>query len=191
MTTSDKLIEVATNLLDAGGEGAVTLRAVGQAAGLSHNAPYKHFASRSALLAAVAAASFSELAKQAAQVRESSQSPIGRLRSAIFMLLDYSHQRPARYQLLFNNANTAAAGGEVKIKAMETFEQFRSIVEDCQHAGALPSTPSHTLSSLIFACVHGLISMESNGGLHPEKGLSSVEASMTLLLDLLGPSSAS
>lgn len=45
MTTNKRLIEAAA----AGGEEAVTLRA----AGMSRNAPYKHFANRSALLAAV------------------------------------------------------------------------------------------------------------------------------------------
>jgi AcrR family transcriptional regulator len=40
------MIIAATALLDSGGEGAVTLRTVGHASGISHNAPYKHFKSR-------------------------------------------------------------------------------------------------------------------------------------------------
>jgi AcrR family transcriptional regulator len=55
MGTRDDLIEVATGLLDRGGVAAVTLREVGRLAGVSHNAPYKHFADKQALLAAVAA----------------------------------------------------------------------------------------------------------------------------------------
>ncbi|WP_074063640.1 TetR/AcrR family transcriptional regulator [Rhizobium etli] len=55
MSTHDTLIQAAANLLDDGGEQAVVLRAVGHAAGVSHNAPYKHFHNRDALLAAVAA----------------------------------------------------------------------------------------------------------------------------------------
>ena len=58
MTTDRKLVAAATALLDSQGEKAVTLRAVGHACGLSHNAPYKHFVSRDALLAAVAPADF-------------------------------------------------------------------------------------------------------------------------------------
>lgn len=189
-TTGQKLIEVATHLLDSGGDEAVTLRAVGQAAGLSHNAPYKHFANRAALLSSVAAASFAELANAAKKVRMSDQSPIEKLRTAIGLLIAFSRQRPARYQLLFNNADTAAAGGEVKFNAMATFEEFRSIVEECQDAGSLPRTPSHTLASLTFACVQGLLAIEGNGALHPEKGLSSVEASVALFLGLLSPQGA-
>jgi hypothetical protein len=40
------LIIAATALLDSGGEGAVTLRTVGHASGIRHNARYKHFESR-------------------------------------------------------------------------------------------------------------------------------------------------
>lgn len=57
MTTDKKLIVAAEALLDAGGESAVTLRAVGSAVGVSHNIPYKHFKGRSAPLAQVRASS--------------------------------------------------------------------------------------------------------------------------------------
>ncbi|NUQ86967.1 MAG: helix-turn-helix transcriptional regulator, partial [Glycomyces artemisiae] len=53
--TREALIDVAARLLDEGGTDAVTLRQVGHGAGVSHNAPYKHFAGKEALLAAVAA----------------------------------------------------------------------------------------------------------------------------------------
>ena len=46
MTTDRRLIVAAIALLDSGGEGAVTLRTVGHASGISHNARYKHFQSR-------------------------------------------------------------------------------------------------------------------------------------------------
>ena len=179
------MIEVAANLLDSGGEKAVTLRAVGMAAGLSHNAPYKHFASRTALLAAVAAASFEELEKAAGAIRTSSREPSEKMSQAIRLFIDYSRQRPARYRLLFNNPDTAAAGGELKAKALATFEQFRAIVQECQEAGVLPEASSQALASLIFASAQGLLAMEGNGQMHPDKGLSTVGASMELLLDLL------
>jgi AcrR family transcriptional regulator len=41
-----RLIIAAIALLDSGGEGAVTIRTVGHASGIPHNAPYKHFESR-------------------------------------------------------------------------------------------------------------------------------------------------
>lgn len=46
MTKDRRLTIAATALLDSGGEGAVTLRTVGHASGIPHNAPWKHFKSR-------------------------------------------------------------------------------------------------------------------------------------------------
>ena len=43
MTTDRRLIIAAIVLPDSGGEGAVTLRTVGHASGIPHNAPCKHF----------------------------------------------------------------------------------------------------------------------------------------------------
>jgi AcrR family transcriptional regulator len=188
MTTDKRLIEAAAKLLDAGGEEAVTLRAVGHAAGVSHNAPYKHFANRSALLAAVATVSFADLAEAMAAIRRSAQTPIEKLFATLDLFMGYSREHPARYRLLFNNPETAAAGGELKVKALETFEHFRSIVQECQEANDLPAAPSGTLASLIFATTHGLLAIEGNGQLHPEKGLSSVKGSLEILLALLAPS---
>ena len=48
------LVAVAAELLDQGGPAAVTLRDVGRRAEVSRNAPYKHFASKEDLLAAIA-----------------------------------------------------------------------------------------------------------------------------------------
>jgi AcrR family transcriptional regulator len=64
-STRDALVDAAVQLLDEGGPEAVTLREVGHRAGVSHNAPYKHFTGKEALLAAVAAR---ELKRQGAAV---------------------------------------------------------------------------------------------------------------------------
>ncbi|GAA1667197.1 hypothetical protein GCM10009765_15850 [Fodinicola feengrottensis] len=55
VNTCDALVEAAAKLLDGGGVAAATLREVGHRAGVSHNAPYRHFPDKEALLAAVAA----------------------------------------------------------------------------------------------------------------------------------------
>ena len=187
MTTEQRLIEAAGRLLDDGGLEAVTLRAVGHATGLSHNAPYKHFASRSDLLLAVAAASFSQLAETLSGIRHSSRDPRAKLMSALQTLTDYSRERPARYRLLFHNPDTAAAGGGLKEKAFATFGEFRAIVQGCQDADLLPQTQTESLTALIFATAQGLLAMEANGQFHSEKGLSGATGSLELLLDLLAP----
>src|SRR5262245_57949686 len=53
-----ELLAAASALLDEGGAGAVSLRAAARRAGVSATAPYRHFADKEVLLAAVAAEGF-------------------------------------------------------------------------------------------------------------------------------------
>ena len=157
LTTDKKLILAATALLDSGGEDAVTLRAVGHASGISHNAPYKHFKSRDALLAAVATEDFVTLTKAFEAVRQSSRKPSAKLMKALNVVVDFSVEHPARYGLLFNDPTIAALKGELEKAALAAFGEFIAIVQECQAAQSLPTIPDITLAGLLFATMHGLI----------------------------------
>ena len=187
MTTDRRLILAATALLDSGGEDAVTLRAVGHAAGISHNAPYKHFKNRDALLAAVAAADFVLLAEAFRSARQKSAKPAAKLLRALQVVIDFSVEHPARYRLLFSDPAIAAQKGELERTAFTAFGEFIVIVEECQVAQALPDVPNATLAGLLFATMHGLIALKASGRMHPEKGLTGVRSSLELLIGLLSP----
>src|SRR5271154_5132315 len=55
---SRALVDAAAELVTCCGPSAVSLREVARIVGVSHNAPYRHFPTREALLAAVAARGF-------------------------------------------------------------------------------------------------------------------------------------
>ena len=165
----------------------MTLRAVGHASGISHNAPYKHFKSRDALLAAVATADFMMVTEAFRSVRESSAKPTTKLMKALGVVVDFSVEHPARYRLLFNDPAIAAQKGNLEETAFTAFAEFLLMVQECQTAKALPDVPNTTLAGLLFATMHGLIALEASGRMHPEKGLSSVQSSLKALIDLLAP----
>ena len=187
MTTDRRLILAATALLDSGGEDAVTLRAVGHAAGISHNAPYKHFKNRDALLAAVAATDFVMLTEAFRSARRSVAAPAAKLMNALQVVVDFSVEHPARYRLLFSDPAIAAQKGELETTAFAAFGEFVVIVEECRVAHALPELPNTTLAGLLFATMHGLIALKASGRMHPEKGLTGVRNSLELLIGLLSP----
>src|SRR5690348_15474902 len=58
------LLDAALELLEKQGPEALVLREVARRAGVSHNAPYRHFASREELLAGLAARGFGEFGKR-------------------------------------------------------------------------------------------------------------------------------
>ena len=187
MTTDRKLVAAATALLDSQGEKAVTLRAVGHACGLSHNAPYKHFVSRDALLAAVATTDFGWLKGAFHAIGQSAIKPTAKLKDALAIVVDYSVAHPARYHLLFHHPGIAAQKGELEQAAFAAFGEFLAIVEECQATQELPATPKTSLAGLLFATMHGLIALEASGRMHAEKGLTGVGRSLELLVQLLSP----
>src|SRR5882757_5574035 len=95
--TRDALISAAARLLDQGGPAAVTLRAVGLAVGVSHNAPYKHFRDKEELLAAVAGR---ELAR-ARGVTDPAADPVVELRRLAQAYVEWATRYPERFRLTF------------------------------------------------------------------------------------------
>ena len=188
MSTRDKLVTEAALLLDAGGNAAVTLRAVAHAVGVSHNAPYRHFKDRSALLAAIAERDFKMLAAAFEQSRNEEGEPIERLKRALGKFIDYGRQYPARYRLLFSDPEVGAAEESLEAAALTAFVAFAGLVEDAQATCALPSTSTRELTGLIYATAHGLVDLQMGGRMREQKGLTAVEQGIALLLSLLDAS---
>lgn len=185
MRTDRRIVEAAAALLDSGGEGAVTLRAVAQAVGMSHNAPYKHFESRAALLAAVAMGDFERLAEAFAEIRRAEGEPLQKLRRALAAFVSYAEAYPARYRLLFNDPAIGADRRDMEAAATRSFAEFAAIVRECQDAQALPGVPNAELTGLIYASAHGLINLQAGGRFRKEKGLARVHEGVDLLVGLL------
>ena len=188
MGTSESLINAAADLLDQGGETAVTLRAVALAVGVSHNAPYRHFADRAALLAAIAERDFRLFTREFEAIGLSGLAPLDRLKAALAVFVEYGEARPARYRLLFSDPDIASRGGQLEAAAMQTFAAFARFVGEAQETGQLPALPTPQLTGLIYATVHGLLDFRAGGRLRAEKGFSSVLDSAFLLLGLLAGS---
>lgn len=149
------MISAAIDLLDAGGPKAVTLREVGRLAGVSHNAPYKHFASKEALLADVAARELAQLAQAAGGLRD--------LREVLKAYAAWALAHPARFRLVFGPWTTPFdALGEAASAARDT---LRHHVEAAQGAGELPQGDADRLTVLLQSVVHGSVELALDGHL--------------------------
>ena len=153
-TTRDALLDAATDLLDEGGPAAVTLREVGHRAGVSHNAPYKHFADKNALLAAVAAR---ELTHQTWAARHTD------LRPALSAYVTWALAHPARFKLVFGTWNTGSA--DLGAAADTASAAFLRVVKAGQEAGDLPAGDPVRLAALVRSVAHGAVDLALSGHL--------------------------
>ncbi|HVJ53706.1 MAG TPA: TetR/AcrR family transcriptional regulator [Aliidongia sp.] len=183
--TKEKLVAAASDLLDEGGQAAVTLRAVAQRVGVSHNAPYRHFDGRSALLAAIAERDFRALADLFAANGAKGLEPRAALRAAGLGLVDYARRHPARYRLLFSDPDLPVGGGALAASAAAAFEAFVLLVLRYRsRRDDLVETVK--LAGLLYASLHGRIDLELGGRTKEAKGLGDAAAMLDLLLDLVG-----
>src|SRR5246127_71403 len=78
-----------------------SLRELARRAGVSHNAPYKHFADKRELLEAVSAAGFERLTKRMANEIASFGSPREQLFALLRAYINHGVGNPALYSLMF------------------------------------------------------------------------------------------
>src|ERR1700742_3950916 len=78
-----------------------SLRELARRAGVSHNAPYKHFADKRELLAAVSAVGFELLAKRMAEATKELHDPRDRLAAMARAYVHRGVDNPALYRLMF------------------------------------------------------------------------------------------
>jgi len=159
---SRALLQEAVRTIEKGGVAALTLRAVGQRLGVSRTALYRHFADKSALLAAVASQGFRTLRDrtQAAWDEHGALQPMG----AAYVRFAVAH--PSYYRVMF--------GGFVKGVAPDTdlareggaaFQVLVNAIVSLQKQGRLRHDHPLALAQYIWATVHGIAMLAIDGQL--------------------------
>ncbi|MBP8538188.1 TetR/AcrR family transcriptional regulator [Streptomyces sp. MK37H] len=97
------LLNSALALLNAEGPGELSLRAVARHAGVSPNAPYRHYRDKEALLAALATRGFTELGERLAAVAPG-EAPGAEVIAMACAAVDYALDHPGVYRLMFGQA---------------------------------------------------------------------------------------
>ncbi len=172
----------ATNLLDTGGPSAITLRAVGDAAGISQSAPYRHFADKRALLDALVRQIIHQMRSAVDAARSKASSPAAALSSVVAQYFDYARRYPVRYRLLLEESRRDSAVG---VEARQTFDTLTDLVHVAQNSGELQSGDPSRFVALIFGAVHGIADLEQFGLLKGAPDSDAVESLPTLLVTLL------
>ncbi|MHC2299242.1 TetR/AcrR family transcriptional regulator [Rhizobium mongolense] len=141
-----------------------SLRELARRAGVSHNAPYKHFADKRELLAAVSAVGFELLAKQMTDATKELDSPRERLAAIARAYVYGGVDNPALYRLMFGGYLTGQDNGRPAVERTAA-ENMKALLVDAISDGALgrliPNTAANTRkidgAILIFwSQMHGL-----------------------------------
>lgn len=177
------LVDAALRLVETEGAEALTLRAAARKAGVSQAAPYRHFANKQALLAAVAEEGFRAMSQ--AMRRASTPhtaDPLGRFRAQGLAYIEFATTHPAHYRVMFGRAMAdKSAYPSLRAASGETFGLLVEAIRDCQRAGLVRAGDPEELALGAWSAVHGLSSLAADGQLvlMGKRGLDSLAHAVT------------
>ena len=155
------LLDAALRIVKTQGTEALTLRAVARLAGVSQAAPYRHFANKEAILAAVAEDGFRSLM---AAMRESVQAcgdiPLARLRAVGIGYVTFATSHPSHFRVMFGpRLNEGGQFRAVDALVEEAYQLLESEVRTGMAAGRFGPDPGPHPMVAIWAAMHGLASL--------------------------------
>lgn len=149
------LLDAAGRLLESEGPAALSLREAARRTGVSHNAPYRHFRDRDALLAALAAEGF-DLLRAELEKRPEGDKGLG--------YVEFALTHPQRFRLmcggLQDRQELRAAAREIHARLEQVFESLGS---DAPVAAAAAWSLVHGLANLILDGHFAQLQRDSGG----------------------------
>jgi len=159
----EALVDAALTLIAEKGASALTLREVARRSGVSHAAPYRHFADKNALVAAVAEEGFRLQQEAIAEVVADAEDPVDALRRSGRAYLRFALAHPAHYRVMFGRKVEHEANEALAQTARGAFAQLRLLVESGIAAGALVEEEPEAIARVLWAQVHGLTMLILDG----------------------------
>ncbi|HMM13471.1 MAG TPA: TetR/AcrR family transcriptional regulator [Parvibaculum sp.] len=160
----EALIDAATREIESNGAEAVSFSALAKTLGVSQAAPYRHFADREALLAAVATRAFrtfgSSFRKTVA--RRSSKSRLARIAHAY---LDFGLSHVELYRLMYASRliERAPVGSELYTAADANFDLVLEAIDP-----ALDDLTRRRFALRFWTSLHGVVMLAEKGLLPPK-----------------------
>jgi AcrR family transcriptional regulator len=179
------LISIATELLAEGGLHALSLRKMAQRAGVSHNAPYMHFADKEAVLVAIAEEGFRLLSVEV----ESAISQVSTTRLQLIAVssayVNFALNYPDRVQLMFCPYDEEKYPSLLE-SSQASLHRLFELVKTGQENRELISGNTQNMTKAIWAMVHGVATLSiayRTNNLLP--GKISTEETISVFIDYL------
>ncbi len=152
------LVNAAMELLEENGGADLSLRAAARRAGVSTAAPYRHFPDRNALLSAVAAVGYTELAKDLAAAC-ADPTTTDDLATIAVAYVRFALRRPGLFRVMF--AEGCDTESPDRVAAVAAIHQYLDYIVK----RAVPGADPEPMATATWALVHGLAFLHLDGKL--------------------------
>jgi AcrR family transcriptional regulator len=160
------LIDAAIALIQEGQMAQVSLREVSRRVGVSHNAPYRHFSDRDALLSAVSEQGFQRLQAATAQALVGmSVDGVARLNAIGYAYIQFALTNPAYYRVMFSLRDCQGAGLQQAMQG--AFGVLLDVIQSGQERGVFRGEETLLMAEAAWAYVHGISMLVIDGQFRP------------------------
>jgi AcrR family transcriptional regulator len=159
------LIQAGIEILSKEGVGGLSLRKVARRVGVSHAAPYAHFADKQALIAAIATDGHQKMYTKLTQVMETyPDDPLRQLVEAAWAYASFGFEQPEHFKVTFSGVVEKEGDHPALVEMTgKNFALLEQLVERCQAAGILnPGEPALTAVG-VWGLIHGFVSLIQEG----------------------------
>ena len=184
---SAALIDAALTLIMEKGPDALTIREVAARAGVSHAAPYRHFADKGALMAELARQGFDLLvAHMRHRMAAYPEDPRMQLKYCGVGYIEFALEHPAHYKLMFGPWKGPKSTSEaLKISSAASFQTLLDAITACQaKALAHPGDPM-AMALAAWSMVHGFSMLRIDGLVQESAFRQALPAMMEGVIDTL------
>jgi len=164
---ANALLDAALKAVEQDGEAAVSLRDLAQSLGVSRAAPYRHFADRDALLAAVAAKGFEALNQRYAAALQTPGDGRDKLRAAQGAFFGFAYEKPGLYRLMFES-DLLGRSPPPAVLIPPADESYRLLLRAVE--GAYPDLGEAEVKRrtlIMMATGHGFLALDRAGRIKP------------------------
>jgi AcrR family transcriptional regulator len=155
------LISAGIEILAEDGENGLSLRKVAGRAGVSHSAPYAHFADKQALIAAISTEGYRRLYEKLIAVTQTYPGdPLCQLVETAWVYTRFAMDDTAHFKITFSGIIEKEKDyPEFVEMSKRSFSVVEAIVKTCQEAGVLEAGPTDAVAVSVWSMVHGFVSL--------------------------------
>jgi AcrR family transcriptional regulator len=152
------LIQAGLELLSEGGAATLDLRKVARKAGVSHAAPYRHFADKQALVAAINEAGFRQLAgRMEALLREAPDDAFAQLQAVARAYVQFAQERPWLMREMFSGLTVEReAFPDLHAASKALFKCYAQVITRGQEQGKIIDGDPAALAGVLWSLLHGV-----------------------------------
>ncbi len=159
------LLQAAVALIGEVGPRDFTLREVARRAGVSHNAPYRHFPAKDDLLVAVATEGFDRLTALMQKSSARGKTALERLQLCGCGYVDFALRWPHHFLVMFDLPKTSRERCKDEPVGENAFDVLMGCIMAAQQSGDLPAGDPLPQAWTAWSLVHGIAKLAVSGNL--------------------------